>query len=34
MDLSFAVDNMLNRKYFYYYCSPGRMFWTQVTLKY
>ncbi len=33
-DVSFAVDNMLNREYFYYYRTPGRTFWTQVTLKY
>ncbi len=34
VDLSLAVDNMFNRQYFYYYPSPGRTFWTQVTLKY
>lgn len=33
-DLSFAVDNMLNREYFYYYRTPGRTFWTQLTLRY
>ncbi|MHB9073137.1 MAG: TonB-dependent receptor [Desulfobaccales bacterium] len=33
-DLSFAVDNILNRQYFYYNIQPGRMLWTQVTLKY
>ncbi len=34
VDLSFAVDNLLNREYFYYYRTPGRTIWTQVTLKY
>jgi iron complex outermembrane receptor protein len=34
VDLSFAVDNILNRQYFYYNVQPGRMVWTQVTLKY
>lgn len=34
VDLSFAVDNMLNREYFYYYRTQGRTIWTQVTLKY
>jgi iron complex outermembrane receptor protein len=34
VDLSLAVDNMLNREYFYYYRTPGRTFWTQLTLKY
>ncbi|MFZ5450331.1 MAG: TonB-dependent receptor [Thermodesulfobacteriota bacterium] len=34
VDLSFAVNNMLNREYYAYYRTPGRTFWTQVTLKY
>jgi iron complex outermembrane receptor protein len=34
MDLSVAWDNMLNRQYYYYYRTPGRMWWTQLTLKY
>jgi len=34
VDLSLAVDNILNRQYFYYNIQPGRMVWTQVTLKY
>jgi len=34
MDLSFAVDNILNREYYSYYRTPGRMIWSQVTLKY
>jgi iron complex outermembrane receptor protein len=34
MDLSFSVNNMLNREYYSYYRTPGRTFWTQVTLKY
>jgi iron complex outermembrane receptor protein len=34
MDLSFAVDNMLNREYYYYYRTPGRTIWSMVTLKY
>jgi iron complex outermembrane receptor protein len=34
MDLSFAVDNILNREYYYYYRTPGRTIWTMLTLKY
>jgi len=34
VDLSFAVDNMLNREYYSYYRTPGRMIWSQLTLKY
>jgi iron complex outermembrane receptor protein len=34
VDLSFSVNNLLNREYFTYYHCPGRTFWTQVTLKY
>ncbi|MEW6658938.1 MAG: TonB-dependent receptor [Thermodesulfobacteriota bacterium] len=34
VDLSFSVDNMLNREYFFNYLTPGRTIWTQVTLKY
>jgi iron complex outermembrane receptor protein len=34
MDLSVAWDNMLNRQYYEYYRTPGRMWWTQLTLKY
>jgi iron complex outermembrane receptor protein len=34
VDVSFAVDNILNRQYFYYDVQPGRMIWTQMTLKY
>lgn len=34
VDLSFAVDNLLNREYYYYYRTSGRTFWTQLTLKY
>ena len=34
LDLSVAVDNMLNRLYYYYYRTPGRMIWSMVTLKY
>jgi len=33
-DLSFAVDNLLNREYYTYYRTAGRMFWTQLTLRY
>jgi iron complex outermembrane receptor protein len=32
--VSFSVDNMLNRKYFQYYLTPGRTFWIMTTLKY
>jgi len=28
------VDNMLNREYYSYYRTPGRMIWSQLTLKY
>ncbi|AEB08233.1 TonB-dependent receptor [Desulfobacca acetoxidans] len=34
MDVSFSVNNMLNREYYSYYRTPGQTFWTQVTLKY
>ena len=34
VDLAVAWDNMLNRQYYYPYVSPGRMWWTQLTLKY
>ena len=34
LDLSFAVNNLLNREYYYYYLTPRRTFWTQVTMKY
>jgi iron complex outermembrane receptor protein len=34
VDLSVAVNNLLNREYFYYYPTPGRTVWTQVTLRY
>lgn len=34
VDLSFAVNNLLNREYFQYYRTQGRTFWTQLTLKY
>lgn len=33
-NVSFSVDNMLNRKYYYYYQTPGRTFWVQAGLKY
>jgi iron complex outermembrane receptor protein len=34
VDMSFAVDNILNREYYYYYRSPGRTIWSMLTLKY
>jgi iron complex outermembrane receptor protein len=34
VDVSFAVDNLLNREYYYYYRTPGRVIWTMLTLKY
>ncbi|HAY21528.1 MAG TPA: TonB-dependent receptor [Desulfobacterales bacterium] len=34
MDLSLSVDNMLDREYFYYYPSPGRTIWSQITLRF
>jgi iron complex outermembrane receptor protein len=34
VDLSLAVDNICNREYYYYYRSPGRTIWSQVTLRY
>jgi len=33
-NVSFSVDNMLNRQYYYYYPTPGRTFWVQAGLKY
>ncbi len=32
--LSFAVDNMLNRQYYFYGLTPGRTFWLEAALKY
>ncbi len=32
--VSIAVDNILNRKYFYYYLAPRRTWWLQAGLKY
>ncbi len=32
--LSFAVDNLLNRKYFQYYLAPARTFWFEAAVKY
>jgi len=32
--LSFAVDNILNREYFYFYQTPGRTYWFEVTARY
>jgi iron complex outermembrane receptor protein len=32
--VSVAVNNILDRRYFYYYLTPGRTVWTQVGLKY
>jgi len=34
VDMSFAVDNILNREYYYYYRTPGRTIWSMLTLKY
>jgi iron complex outermembrane receptor protein len=34
VDLSLVVDNICNRLYYYYYRSPGRTIWSQITLKY
>ncbi|MDD3581002.1 MAG: TonB-dependent receptor [Desulfobacca sp.] len=34
LQLSLAVDNMLNREYFYYYRTPGRTFWLEAAVKY
>ena len=34
VDMSFAVDNILNREYYAYYRTPGRMIWSMLTLKY
>jgi len=34
VNLSLAVDNILNRQYFSYYVTPGRTWWLQVGLKY
>jgi iron complex outermembrane receptor protein len=34
IDLSFAVDNLANRMYYYYYRTPGRTIWSMLTLKY
>jgi iron complex outermembrane receptor protein len=34
VDLSLAVDNICNRKYYSYYRSTGRTIWSQVTLRY
>lgn len=34
VDLSFAVDNILDRQYFYSYVTPGRTWWLQLGLKY
>lgn len=34
LDVSFSVDNMLNRKYFYSYLTPGRTFWLEAGVKY
>jgi iron complex outermembrane receptor protein len=32
--VSFSVNNLLNREYFYSYVTPGRTFWVQAGLKY
>lgn len=32
--LSFAVNNILDRKYFQYYLAPARTFWFEASLKY
>jgi iron complex outermembrane receptor protein len=34
VDMSFAVDNILNREYYYYYRTSGRTVWSMLTLKY
>lgn len=34
LSLSFAVDNILNREYYYFYQVPGRTFWFEVTARY
>jgi len=33
-NLSFSVDNMMNRQYFYSYLTPGRTWWLQAGFKY
>ncbi len=32
--LSFSVDNIFDRKYYYYYRAPGRSWFTELTLKF
>ncbi|MCX7857766.1 MAG: TonB-dependent receptor [Deltaproteobacteria bacterium] len=32
--LSFSVDNIFNKKYYYYYKAPGRSWFTELTLKF
>lgn len=34
LTLALAVDNILNREYFYYYLTPGRTFWLEATARY
>ena len=34
MNVSFSVDNLLNRRWFYSYLTPGRTFWLEAGLKY
>uniref|UniRef100_A0A7C5AMU6 TonB-dependent receptor n=1 Tax=Desulfobacca acetoxidans TaxID=60893 RepID=A0A7C5AMU6_9BACT len=34
LQLSFAVNNMLNREYYLYNLTPGRTFWLEAALKY
>jgi iron complex outermembrane receptor protein len=33
-NLSFSVDNIMNREYFYSYLTPGRTWWLQAGFKY
>jgi len=33
-NISFSVDNLLDRQYYYYYVTPGRTWWLQAGLKY
>ena len=34
LQLALAVDNLLNREYYFYNLTPGRTFWVEATLKY